>query len=311
MKINTGLPIAFLGWMILTSCGEETRIAAEPSGGSGGGAQDAPADGKPGACPEGLPGPKLVRLPAADGSFYCMDEREVVNEEYKQFVAALEGKAIPQPAECKWNTRLTPELALPGDDDPGFGKCPSGSWKLDSEPTFAVNCVDFCDAWAYCQWAGKRLCGVQGATSELNIQASQEAAEKLGSALSSEWYNACTQGGSTNYPYGDSYVPARCVDPTKLQQSGTASRATKDLTADTCQGSKADFSGVHHLSGNVWEWLNICADGGVSCARQGGARDVATTDDLACKSWGLVAAATISSLYGFRCCADGGGSGGA
>lgn len=305
MRTRITTLVLFLAGGSFGACQEKTTISAEPDAAVEGGAADANPDVVVAQCPGGLPGPKLVKVPDSAGSFYCMDEREVVNAEYKEFLSAVAGKPATQPVHCSWNTSFVPELLKPGDDNPGVGKCPMESWRLDSEPTFAVNCVDFCDAFAFCQWAGKRLCGMRGAPGDaVNIQATEAAAQKAGTSVESEWFNACTQGGATEFPYGDEYVPGRCVDPVKIQQQGAPARATKDVEGDQCRASSADFRGLHHLSGNLWEWVNLCTDGGVNCTIQGGAYSVADTAQLACKYWGTTAATTINPLQGFRCCSD-------
>ncbi|MCC6649279.1 MAG: hypothetical protein IT374_27380, partial [Polyangiaceae bacterium] len=32
----------------------------------------------------------------------------------------------------------------------------------------------------------------------------------------SEWVNACTQGGKTKLPYGDTFEDGRCIDDTRM-----------------------------------------------------------------------------------------------
>jgi hypothetical protein len=53
-------------------------------------------------------------------------------------------------------------------------------------------CVDWCDAHAYCKPVGKRLCGKIGGGPNLYAD--------YASASSSEWYRACSSGGSFTYP---------------------------------------------------------------------------------------------------------------
>lgn len=287
-----------------SGCSEkDASIGPEPGSGGGGGVPDAAGDAAPAtACPTGLPGPKLVAVPAANGSFYCIDQREVVNAEYQDFLAAIKGKSPKQPSECGWNLAFEPELYDandPNDDGLNTGKCAQQIWNND--PSFAAVCVDFCDAFAYCAWAGKRLCGALGAPGNAVNVMTHDQAQSTGSSTSSEWFNACSQGGTTKFPYGDTYVAGRCVDAEKVKTDGVQARSTKEVTGSTCHGTKAPFRDVHHLSGNVWEWGNICdADG---CASQGGSRAESVGTSLTCKfSTGSMNA--ISPFYGFRCCAD-------
>ncbi len=292
----------------LGACSNKDEIQAEPStggggaGGVGGGGASGGTTGTPG-CPKAVAGADLVLLPSSTGKSYCMDAREVLNSEYKAF---LDANPTPpaQPAECAWNTQLTPEIWHEGDDSPPDNKCPEGEWRVDSAPDLAVSCVDFCDAYAYCKWAGKRLCGEQGkAGDKVDVLPTPDDLHKVAISTKSEWFDACTQGGKTAYPYGDAFEAGRCIDVTKYTSAGTAALNTKNLNGDTCAGSTAPFDAVHHLSGNVYEWANLCTDGGVTCKFNGGSYG-SQPEELACAYPGIGYAGTINVYVGFRCCAD-------
>jgi formylglycine-generating enzyme len=90
-------------------------------------------------CPEGLPGPTLVGIPAPTGP-YCIDSTEVTVEQYQKFVATQPSLA-GQPASCAFNT----SVGEAGDPDTKTARKPM--------------LVNWCNAWLYCAWAGKRLCG--------------------------------------------------------------------------------------------------------------------------------------------------------
>jgi formylglycine-generating enzyme required for sulfatase activity len=82
-------------------------------------------------------GAKMVRV----GSF-CIDATEVTRGEFLAFLAApLEQRTAARPPECAWNTT-----------DPTINATASGLGNPVGE-------INFCDALAYCAWAGKRLCG--------------------------------------------------------------------------------------------------------------------------------------------------------
>jgi len=84
-------------------------------------------------CPSGH-GPVMVRV----GTF-CIDSTEVTSEQYNDFLLAGPAALAPQPAECSWNVSY-----LPG-----------GGWVFDpSQPTLPIANVDWCDAYAFCRWAG-------------------------------------------------------------------------------------------------------------------------------------------------------------
>jgi len=295
----------------LVACQDDTTIGPEPgtggtgagggaaaAAGTGGGGLDASGEGE---CPKGLAGPDLVKIPAPEGGHYCIDAREVVNSEYAVFLKAM-GSAMPeQPAECKLNTQLTPKLFEEGEAPIG---CYVGDWVAYSDPDFAVRCVDFCDAFAYCKWAGKRLCGERGKPgAAVNVFSDADALKAVASSTKNEWFNACSNAGATKYPYGDAYVAGRCVDQAKYTAEGKSALAVKDVESDTCVGKASPFDAVHHLSGNVLEWSNLCRDGGGSCKVQGG--DFGSpASQLECGAIGVTASLTNSPRIGFRCCAD-------
>ncbi|MBX3126119.1 MAG: hypothetical protein KF718_05360 [Polyangiaceae bacterium] len=104
----------------LVACADKPKVEPEPGGGSGG---DAAVSGPKDTCPEGLPGAKLVRLTATDGSHYCMDQREVTFGEYDAFVKAKQQDTSGQPEVCDWNDSYVPELEDPETDTPSGNAC--------------------------------------------------------------------------------------------------------------------------------------------------------------------------------------------
>ena len=246
-------------------------------------------------CPQGVSGAKMVLIPWPDGSAYCIDEREAVYAEYKQFLDAKGEDFSGQPPECAWNDSF-----VPGWDDPAHGIPQCDSWYIDTEPDRAANCMDFCDAWAYCAWAGKRLCSVQGADpGKLTLRSRDDAPNAA--VLKSEWFNVCSQGGTTKYPYGDAYEPGTCIDQTKIDAEGEDSAlAVRDAAGNTCHGSHSPFDAVYNMSGSIQQWLNICfADG---CVSHGGRwyKEALPCDD----NYGVASIRSVTVAYGVRCCAD-------
>jgi len=247
-------------------------------------------------CPQGVSGAKMVLIPWPDGSAYCIDEREAVYAEYKQFLEAKGDDFGGQPQECAWNNSF-----VPGWDDPAHEIPQCSSWYIDTEPDRAANCLDFCDAWAYCAWAGKRLCGVRGADAGKVTMVGASEIEEATPTLVSEWFNVCSQGGATTYPYGDAYEPGRCIDQTKIDTEGEDSAlAVRGAFENACRGTNSPYDAVYNMSGSVQQWLNICYTGG--CASQGGRWHKET---LPCEhNFGIASINSISTVAGVRCCAD-------
>jgi hypothetical protein len=95
-------------------------------------------------CPSGR-GPTMIALAFADAGSYCIDETEVTNGQYQIFINAGVDTNT-QNAECSWNTNFKPN-------------CGGANTTGPNQP---VTCIDWCDAYAFCKWAGKRLCGKIG-----------------------------------------------------------------------------------------------------------------------------------------------------
>jgi formylglycine-generating enzyme required for sulfatase activity len=164
---------------------------------------------------------------------------------------------------------------------------------------YPVNRVSWCQAFAYCKWAGKHLCG--------KIGGGENAFSDFLRVDSSEWYNACSNGGVDRFPYGSSYVPDNCVST----DSDPARVAEPVLSSPACRSQ----NGVLDLSGNVWEWEDSCGTVNFDtvCRARGGAFDAlapatsAPGSAVACDADStpneLLPEATGRDL-GFRCCAS-------
>jgi formylglycine-generating enzyme required for sulfatase activity len=235
-----------------------------PLGDTSDAADDAPAEANKCASARG---PEMVEVVSGDKSF-CIDVTEVTNEQFAQYAKAP--PSVTLPSRCAGVT-----LKFPGSS--GDAKAPQFN-------------VGWCDAWAFCNWAGKRLCGPL------------DAAQPIGSD-NSEWTWACTQGGTTAFPYGDTFDATACVsgrtDPTALP-APVASFAN-------CKGAAPPYSAIHDLSGNVSEWVDECTD--TKCRALGGFFGDTDTQALRCasidSSTGMAVVHevdTVLSGLGFRCC---------
>jgi sulfatase modifying factor 1 len=244
-------------------------------------------------CPTSLAGSPLVEIPKPGGGIYCIDRTEVTNEAYAVFLAS-NPKSAASPAECAWNTVFTPEQ--------NTDNCPSVPYDPAGAPKAPIACIDWCDAKRYCEWTGKRLCGAIGG--------GPTQAAKFADATHSEWYAACSKGGTLVYPYGNAFQVSYC---TGLSNSGD--QADDVASGPLCRGG---YDGLYDMSGNVAEWEDSCtaASGKAdACLVRGGSLydDVDTTPSLACnsaKNGGAASAAPTtrrdlhSQGVGFRCCFD-------
>lgn len=204
-----------------------------------------------GTCPK----PKTVLAAGFD-----IDANEVTNAQYAAFLEV--GYVSTSVPECNANV-LQPIIWAP---DAG----------ADNRP---VAHVDWCDAWAYCEWAGRRLCGKIGGGSNDFAEYKNPAA--------SQWYEACSKGGTQNFPYGATYDDAAC----NIGGTGTLDVGT---TA-TCQGG---YPGLYDMSGNVWEWEDSCS--GNLCRLRGGGFKLTSGE---CDANVADKVRTYTEVdVGFRCC---------
>jgi formylglycine-generating enzyme len=258
-----------------------------PSGGSNTGGAE--AAGAP-SCPVGLAGPAMAEIPKPDGAYFCIDRTEVTNAQYAEFVSA--GDTATQPTYCSTNTSFTPQ----SDAD-----CSTLRYDPIALAQHPVSCVDWCDAYAFCRWAGKHLCG--------DMAGGSVAPASFADATRDEWYAACSRGGAQVYPYAGGYQAEACVDlycpvAFPLETGSTP----------TCEGG---YAHVLDLSGNVSEWEDSCSastGGSDLCVHRGGSFLDAddTSPSVRCDSADANHPETLapaqrerqsrSRTVGFRCC---------
>ncbi|MCC6216754.1 MAG: SUMF1/EgtB/PvdO family nonheme iron enzyme, partial [Polyangiaceae bacterium] len=229
--------------------------------------------------------------------------------EYRAFLAARRGDTSGQPPECAWNERFDPELYDPTDpnfDDPDtHDKCGVQTWAyLEAHPNQPAACVDFCDAFAYCSWAGKRLCGRAGADGTKVVRASTAPSGGYDADLfaqSFELYRACTQGGSTAYPYGDAASPGLCKDSQWLAAQGLDSMAVEPVGGQ-CHGTESPYDQLYDLAGSVSEWGNLSVPYGRVAVLNIERQHVA--DQAKCDTaFGWAGPSSLGPGLGIRCCA--------
>jgi formylglycine-generating enzyme len=216
-------------------------------------------------CP-GHAGPEPVRI---DG--VCVDRTEVTKADYAAFLADGPSPSL-LPPECHWKADHVPGARWP---------------PTAADGDHPVVGVDWCDAHAYCAWAGKRLCGrIGGGTLQRFEMDDPEA---------SEWHRACTFDGTWAYPYGDDYDPDACVTHGSMRAVASA------------PGCEGGYPGLFDLIGNVWEWEDACDVGATSdadltpCSRRGAANTV-TEPDWHCGRVDFSTRRTRQADMGFRCC---------
>jgi formylglycine-generating enzyme required for sulfatase activity len=250
---------------------------ASGGGGAAGGSTGAAGGtgGNPIECPQGM-GPPMV-----DVGGFCIDTREVTNAEYAAWLVTNPDDAPGSraPPSCTFNTAFW---------DTTFSPAPPTNEK-------PVAYVDWCDAYAFCLAAGKRLCGAIGG-------GPVEATVDWLMPDKSQWMHACSQGGTATYSYGDTYEGSRCngID------AGVDAMADAASFLD-CHGGAPPFEAIFDMSGNAYEWEDSCdGDTGAtdSCHRRGGSYN-SNDSQLRCTGDDTtnVERSATGSTVGFRCCA--------
>lgn len=229
---------------------------------------DAPESGDSG-CP-GTKGPRPERVLLDGGKSVCIDRTEVTFSQYGEFLDASKSALV-----------LPPGCTMPRDHAPTHAMAPG-------EESYPVYGVDWSDAFAFCQWAGKRLCGsTRGGPlppGEANTPSDQ-------------WWAACSASGSRSFPYGPAYMGALCntadskVDP-KI-----------GVVEDHPQCVEATGK-VFDLSGNAFEWQDSCssATSDATCFIRGG--DYSQGESTSGCGSAISQPRTQKQRWGFRCCGD-------
>lgn len=258
-----------------------SSVALRGAQSNGQGVEPSPTPASAQDCPQ--KGGQMARLKSGpQGSTFCIDHKEVSQGQYAAFLAQRPERPAASPPFCA-EAPITPPV-IAGHDTPG---CPRGVIDFREKRDLPMVCVSWCDALAYCAWAGKRLCGGLGGGGTQRETASDADAD--------EWSAACTSGGKM------ARAPSGCVLP-----GGAVAGPGSTVRETECRAEGEGFQFVTDLPGNVMEWTSGC-EGipfGQACLARGGSFREGTRDS-AC---GIATSSPgVSAHVGFRCCADLGG----
>lgn len=213
------------------------------------------------ACPS-----NMAIVTKAAGGAYCVDQIEVTKGQYNKFLTAN----VPvgaQAAQCKANATFVPRGAWPPATQPD---------NLAFHMSLPVHYVDWCDAYAYCRWQNKQLCG--------QINGGSLAMGDANDATKSAWYNACSAQGTVAYPYGGAFDSTKCngtgdggvgaaaqgygwpVNQDDGVYTVAASDDNGNVTGIAHGGCQGGVVNLFQMSGNVAEWEDSCEDAGADAA---------------------------------------------
>lgn len=232
-------------------------------------------DAGPVPCPSGR-GPNMVHL----DPHTCIDTTEVTVAQYRAFLASVDGGAVAQPAECSFN---------------GNAFTPLGGMPSTSKDTYPIANINWCQAYAFCEWSGKSLCGAfdGGAVPFVSFTNSAQ----------SVWMSACSADGTQAYPYGAVFEAGAC----NLGLADANSPVAPAGAYTQCVGS---LPGMVDMVGNIKEWENSCAPAGTGdaaadlCRRRGSGFDDKGNAALKTCAWDETDTRDHQSwTSGVRCCA--------
>ncbi len=247
---------------------------------------------------------------------YSISAFEVTQRQYQEWLANAPPVRGQSPL-CTGNTKFEPDAV-----------CMMQACNGAACAEHPQVCIDWCDALAFCTSAGQRLCG--------KIDGGAEAPGDFATASASQWFGACTEDGTQQFPYGNGYHAAYCNGGENQESGcGRGGLCQTAITASNprCIAQRLDGGPVYDLSGNAWEWTDACftstgarpdagADGGsggganggssggveagvdVCRIRGGGFRTVGETR-LRCAGDGdldVAGRTRVASDIGFRCC---------
>lgn len=259
------------------------------TGGSGGGSGDAASDVEEAgsACPAGTDpgkhGPSMAQVKRTDGTCFWIDTTEVTFGQYGEFLTAAGVSPPVQDAVCAGNA---PTDAGGAAGSPGFAPEANCVASLNQGELRPVSCVDWCDALAFCTWAGKELCA--------------DVSSGVSSGATSDWVQACT-AGDDGVLYG---CGAGCQTSACNGEDPSGDAVDVGTTSQCFERANDGATKLWDLSGNVSEWTAGCKDTSATsnCAVRGGSF-ASSAAQLACTGLQTTPRTATQPTIGFRCCA--------
>jgi hypothetical protein len=160
----------------------------------------------------------MVELTRPDGAIYRIDTTEVTVSQYLAFAQSADPSTAAQAPQCTANTSFSLDISPNPACFPRHPALPA----------------DWCDAWAYCAFAGKSLCKPD------------------------VWYLACSNGGTTWYPYGHLYDGKSCQPGLDCGFDWSSETYNVDC-ATNCHGMSPPYDQVFGMTGNAREWVDDCS----------------------------------------------------
>jgi formylglycine-generating enzyme len=179
----------------------------------------------------------------------CIDYEEVSNDSFAEFVAACpDGCPKHRPAECAFETSFAPRTTeITTGAEENATNCYREVNPANRDGGYPVVCIDWCAAYTYCAWRGKRLCGLLDHA-----------------AQNSEWADACSYKGTRTFPYSPPENPSQydaCAcnaqDDSGEVTCGETTMGAEIFPVDSPLSCVSESSALN-LVGNAAEWEDAC-----------------------------------------------------
>lgn len=186
----------------------------------------------------------------------------------------------------------------------GGGECVEACSDCDRD--LPMVCVNWCQATAYCRFNGGRLCGGLGPGGAIDAPAPFSDLSSESSPEESAWSHVC----AATAPWSRrTYSPGLDDLGECVFGGGTSPTIRPANGPGECRSVIDGYSDLNHLSGNVAEWEDSCADTSdpsAECRVRGGSFRNWNAEELACSSFATMARDAAGPHVGFRCCYPGG-----
>lgn len=240
-----GSPLLARALLVMATSAVAPLACGTSSGTTPGGGVEAGAGATP--CPSAH-GPKMVRVAKRTSGSFCIDSTEVTRDDYAAFLREVPaGRMKSSLPVCAKDTDPTPDATCLAD---------RRVCKGDACGSHPQVCVGLCEAAAYCEWAGKRLCGALAGGGAIPRA-------DLGNPDKEEWGFACGLGLERRLPYGDgkTFNAETCNIGLRSETGCLGSGRCTTLPVGSLPDCQGSVPGVFDLGGNVGEWVNLVGDG--------------------------------------------------
>jgi sulfatase modifying factor 1 len=167
----------------------------------------------------------------------CIDSTPVTNGQYRAFLADTAKPAFSG-AVC--------EQSAPTDIASPVADCnilDVQRTEVFTNPMMPAVCVTVCDARAFCEWAGRHLCG--------GLDGKPLPDPEAIGPQDDEWTHACTENDAHDFSTGTTWNSSGCV----VKENSPPYRSPQPVDREPrCEGPP----GVFDMIGNVVVWIDAC-----------------------------------------------------